>query len=233
MPRVLYLTGQNNHDWRRTSVICAGLLRDRLGYDVVIDHEAEKALCGDLSGYDLIFLDYNGPTWNDQARAAFEAAIAGGCGLVSLHASNNAHTGWVAFERMVVPLWRETGNHGDFHEYEVTIDDPDHPITRGMAAFRTWDELYHAQQNPQDAPVHVLASAYSDPATRGSGKVEPMATVTQYGEGRIFHLLLGHVWTGNPASHNGNSTIALESDGFRALLLRGSEWATTGTVSAT
>ena len=58
-----------------------------------------------------------------------------------------------------------------------------------------------------------------------------MATVTQYGDGRVYQLLLGHVWTGNPASHDTHSTKALETDGFRALLLRGCEWAATGQVT--
>lgn len=234
MPHVLYLTGANNHDWKRTSAFLAPLLRERLGYTVTVSEDPNVALTGDLGPYALFFLDYNGPTWSDPARRAFETAVHDrGVGVAILHAADNAHTGWEAYETLCVPLWRDGAGHGFYHEYTVAITDTTHPITRGLSDFRTWDELYHNMQNPRGADVHVIATAYSAPEQKGTGNHEPMATVKTYGAGRIFHLLLGHVWPGDPSAYIGNSTKALESDGFLALLTRGCEWAATGQVTAT
>ena len=54
----------------------------------------------------------------------------------------------------------------------------------------------------------------------GTGKAEPIAFATDFGKGRGFTLLLGH------------DVRAMASDGFKALLLRGTEWAATGKVLA-
>ena len=65
----------------------------------------------------------------------------------------------------------------------------------------------------------VLASAYSDPNTGGSGKHHPIVLTTDYEKGRVFHIMLGH------------SNEAFSGAGFQHLLIRGSEWAATGKVT--
>jgi len=49
--------------------------------------------------------------------------------------------------------------------------------------------------------------------------------VTQYGAGRVYHHVLGHVW-------EGGDMTALEDDNFKRILIRGTEWAATGAVTA-
>ena len=99
-------------------------------------------------------------------------------------------------------------------------------MTRGLADFRLWDELYHRLVHKHDVPYHVLAAAYSDPAKGGTGNDEPVMVVTQYGKGRVYHHVLGHVWPGDPnGEYKGASMITFENEGFQQSLLRGSEWA--------
>ena len=38
----------------------------------------------------------------------------------------------------------------------------------------------------------VLATAFSDPKTGGTGRDEPMLMVLDFGKGRVFHTTLGH-----------------------------------------
>ncbi len=234
MIQTLLLTGENNHDWRRSAPFCRDLLTQS-GFAVDLAETPDEALAdaASLDKYGLFFVDYHGAMWSDRAKANFEAAVRAGAGVVILHASNNGFEGWTEYERMVALAWRAGTGHGKFHEFKVKITDHEHPVTRGVADFSTWDELYHrlAPVPSPPAPYHVLATAYSAPETGGTGQDEPMMIVLNYGRGRIFHQILGHVWPGDPAQDKGATMIALEGTGFQTTLLRGAEWAATGEVT--
>ena len=62
----------------------------------------------------------------------------------------------------------------------------------------------------------VLATAYADPANRGTGFDEPMLMALHWGKGRIFHTTMGH------------DAAALSCVGFITTFQRGTEWAATG-----
>jgi type 1 glutamine amidotransferase len=230
--KTLLLSGANNHDWRRSSPFLRDLLEKSGKFSVTLTENPSAALedAKVLKRHKLIFSDYNGPMWSEAAKANFEEAIRGGTGLVVLHAADNAFPGWVEYEKMVALLWREGTGHGSYHEFEVKIVDRDHPITRGLENFRLWDELYHRLAHMHNAPYRVLATAYSDPATGGTGNDEPMMVVQQYGKGRVYHHVMGHVWPGDPQQHKGCSMMTFENPEFQKSLLRGCEWAATGNV---
>ncbi|MBQ8579055.1 MAG: ThuA domain-containing protein [Clostridia bacterium] len=133
-------------------------------------------------------------------------AVAGGCGFVFLHGDHPCYwtdCGMKPFpeiEKMAGLMWRNATCHGDYADTHVRIDAPDHPIMQGLTAFDTRDELFCTCENVFGVPLRVLASAYSDPDVKsrhglpGTGKWEPVAVLGQYGAGKTFNLLLGHVW---------------------------------------
>jgi type 1 glutamine amidotransferase len=79
------------------------------------------------------------------------------------------------------------------------------------------DELYDRLRGPAKN-LTVLATAFSDPATGGTGQHEPLLMTIKYGKGRVFHTALGH------------SPEAMKCVGFAVTLQRGAEWAATGRV---
>jgi type 1 glutamine amidotransferase len=224
--RTLILSGANNHDWRSSTPFVWYLLQrsERFEVTVTVDPSADLARAGALDEVDLIFMDYNGPAWSDEAKGAFEAAVSGGKGLLVLHAADNAFPGWVEFEKMAALLWREGTGHGKFHEFPVTYVDREHPVTKGLDDFRTSDELYHKLVHMHEAEYRLLATAFSSEESGGTGRDEPMMLTTQYGQGRVFHMVPGHVWTGGGME-------AFENEGFKRALLRACEWAATGEVT--
>ena len=67
--------------------------------------------------------------------------------------------------------------------------------------------------------MQLLATSYSDPATGGSDRHEPIMFTVSYGKGRVFHTPMGH------------GDYSQECVGFITVLLRGTEWAATGEVT--
>ena len=112
------------------------------------------------------------------------------------------------------------GSHGIRVPFAMTVREPQHPIMKGLP--RIWmhqgDELYARLRGP-GVNMTVLATAYSDPSNRGSGRDEPQLMVLRYGSGRIFHTTLGH------------DVNALSSVDFVTTFQRGTEWAATGAVT--
>ncbi len=192
---------------------------------------------------DCVVLDYNGQMWPDSVKRAFIDYVRSGGGVVAIHAANNAFTGWKEFEQMLGLLWRGKGygeslyvdddgnvvreapgegrgmGHGSQYDWMMTTRNPDHPITQGMP--RRWqhkkDELYHGQRGPAEN-VHILLTAYSDPARGGTGKHEPIVWWVPYGEGRVVTNLMGHVGGLDP----------MKCVGFQVTFRRCCEWAATG-----
>ncbi|NLO73304.1 MAG: ThuA domain-containing protein [candidate division WS1 bacterium] len=231
--QTLLLTGANNHDWTRSSPFVKQLLEDSGNFRVDLTEHPGAVLekAAGLDRYDLFFSDYYGPEWSDTAKSNFESAVRAGTDLVILHAADNAFPGWVEYEKMVGLLWREGTSHGAYHEFEVKIVDQDHPITRAMGDFRIWDELYHNLIPLHNVPCHILATAFSSPDSGGTGKDEPVMVVTQYGEARVFHMVLGHVWRqGQFENYPGEKMTTFENPHFQTALVRGCEWAATGKV---
>jgi type 1 glutamine amidotransferase len=226
MYRTLLLTGEHNHDWERTAPYYKLLLEQSGKFNVDLAKYPSDVLQDgqEIGKYDLFVLDYNGKPWGEAAEHNFAAAVNKGKGVVIIHGSNNSFAGWTEYERMMGIAWRDNiSGHGAFHEFKVHITDRSHPITRHIDDFLTTDELYHRLVPMHDTPFTVLATAYSDKNQGGTGNHEPMMLVTQYGEGRVFHLALGHVWPDDP-----RGLLAVKGDGFRTSLLRGCEWAAGG-----
>jgi hypothetical protein len=85
------------------------------------------------------------------------------------------------------------------------------------------DELYSELRGPAEN-LTVLATAWADSAKGGTAEHEPVLMTIQYGQGRIFHTVLGHAL--GDSAHP-----AMECVGFIVTLQRGAEWAATGEVT--
>lgn len=230
---VLLITGANNHDWEFTSPLLKRVLESTGRFQVTITSNPSLTLAEeDLQQYDLFFLDYNGARWGPRAERRFDAAVKSGVGVVVMHAANNAFPGWIDFETLVGHCWRKGTGHGRFHKFDIAMINRDHPIMGGhqygyVPDFRAHpDELYHRLEHMHGADHEVLAHAYSNPSTGGTGRLEPIVTVLRHGKGRVFHTPLGHVWRNQPETQ-----ASVEDPQFQTLIARGAEWAGSGTVT--
>ncbi len=226
--RVLVVSGANNHDWEWTSARLEELLSSagRFDVEVTTTPATDLAVAERLAHVDAFVLDYNGPRWGAEAEAAFLEAVRTGTGVVVLHAANNAFPGWAEYEELVGLLWREGTSHGRFHAFDVAIDDRTHPLTATLPDLVGHpDELYHGLVDVRAARPHVLATALSSTASGGSGEREPMLLVRGFGQGRVVHTPLGHVWRDSEETH-----ASWNDPQFESLVLRCVDWAATGRV---
>jgi type 1 glutamine amidotransferase len=199
-----------------------------------------------FADYDVVLSNYNGDRWPAATEGDFESFVMGGGGFVVVHAANNAFPDWPAYNRTIgLGGWGgrtersgpklyvndagsvtrddsagNCGHHGPQHEFQVRARDARHPILRGLPSLwmHARDELYDSLRGPAEG-LHVLATAYSSPQYDGTGRHEPMLMTLEYGNGRVFHTVLGH------------ADYSMKCVGFIATLQRGTEWAATGEVT--
>ncbi len=199
----------------------------------------------DFARYDVVVSNYTGDDWPKETQDALVKYMQDGGGLVIYHAADNAFPKWKEWNEMIaVGGWggrNETsgpkvryrdgkvvldnspgagGSHGPQHEFQVIIRDRLHAITAGLPEkwMHTSDELYSELRGPAKN-MTILATAYADPAQKGTGEHEPMLFTVRYGKGRVFHTALGH------------GPDQLGCVGFIVTFQRGTEWAATGRVT--
>ena len=199
----------------------------------------------DFNKYDVIVSNYTGDNWPKETQDALVDYMNNGGGLVIFHAADNAFPKWKEWNEMIAiggwggrneksgPMVRYRdgkvvfdnspgpgGTHGPQHEFQVIIRDRQHAITAGLPEkwMHASDELYSKLRGPAKN-MAILATAYADPAKRGTGEHEPMLFTVRYGKGRVFHTVLGH------------APEQMRCVGFIVTLQRGTEWAATGRVT--
>lgn len=242
---VLLVDGQNNHDWKACSPTMINILEATKRFQIeraIVPKEAVANFSPDWEKFDVVLTNYNGTPWPEQTKASFEKYIKGGGNLVVVHAADNSFPGWKEYNKMIglggwggrnekdgpYVYWKggdfirddspgKGGAHGKPWEYKVVIRDTDHPITKGLPTefLQAKEELYDRLRGPAEN-MEILATAL---ATGGSERHEPVLMTISYGEGRVFHTVMGH------------DAKSMRGVAFQETLIRGTEWAATGEVT--
>ncbi|MCL1921721.1 MAG: ThuA domain-containing protein [Kiritimatiellaeota bacterium] len=226
--RVLILSGANNHDWKSTTAALRTTLAANPRFAVSVTETPWAMKPADLAGYDVLISNWNTfgmkpedvkkHEWNDEMKAAFLAWFTNGGGFFVLHSGSCIFYDWDDFQRLAGGAWGEGTFHPHNQKFTLNIIDKEHPVTKGMTDFETFDEPWQKLTNP-NPKRRVLVSGIVSKENKGSGEPEPFVFVTETGKGRNFTLMLGH-----------DAQTILSSLGCKKLILRGTEWAATGAV---
>ena len=190
---VLFITGGHDYDKEQFEVLLSKL---PITYDHAEHPNAHKMLKSDvISKYDAVLLYDMPKEISDEARADFIAMLEKGKGLVVLHHAFCSYDIWPEYvkiaggryhhfpwEKDCVEQTPSTYKHDV--EFDIKVEDLNHPITKGISDFSIIDEAYGNTELL--TTVHPLLSTN----TPLNGPL--VCWTNQYGKSRIVTLTLGH-----------------------------------------
>lgn len=216
--KALIITGADVsvHPWREMSETTREILVKTGRFDVKVcedPHILESAAA--LERYDVIvFLIYTKPTIPTEALDNLLNAVKGGKGFFVQHLASASFAEWEDFGKLCGRKWvMGKSGHGPRAVFKSDIVNKEHPITKGLSAFDTDDELY-AKLQDTGKKIDILVTADSD----WSKNAEPLVFTSKHGKGRVVHNAYGH------------DRKALMTPNVQKLIARGVEWAATGKV---
>lgn len=222
--RVLLLTGANNHDWQETTPIFEGFLKQSGQFEIETITDPEKMTSDYLSGFDVIFSNWNNwkvndLVWSEQVKTAYAGFVRNGGGHVVVHAGSSSFYDWDDYFAITLMRWKVgQTSHGPRHEFRIRIEQPGLPAVNGLGTGSMWDELWNDVEIHSNAVVAV--SSFSSPEIKkGTGRWEPSVLVGTFGKGRCFSTTLGH------------NARALQSPYLQQLVVQGLAWAANKDVS--
>ena len=151
---------------------------------------------------------------NDAQKDNFLKLLDKGVGLFVWHHALANCQNWPEFEKIAgVKFWMKPGSREGkpvpksgtgWGKLKMHIEDPNHPITKGVADFEVPDETYNRQTFRDD--IHLLVS------TDHPRSDKPIAWVRTHGKARVFGYQSGHddkTWS---------------NEGFRRIMGQGIRW---------
>ncbi len=221
--RILILSGSNNHEWKQTTIALESIYSETDMFSYEVCDLPDTLGLSDFELFDVIVSNWNSwpendLRWPQGAEEALSDFIKNGGGFVTFHASSSAFYRWPEFRKFTTAAWvMDTTWHGEISATQVSIQNHEHDITKGMTDFFIQDELWvNAEDNTN---FKILGTATNNDLSSRGTEDQAAIMVSDYGKGRIFHTILGH------------DARTMRNRGFRTLMLRGAEWAATGSVT--
>ena len=202
--RILVFSGGIIHDGKGCGDEIERILRADERFEVTRVHDDFSVLESELAPYDAVVLYYTRGELTDAQRDGLLKYVASGKGFVGVHSATASFRDCEEFHCMLGGIFT---NHPKPRMYQVSIVDPENPITRGIEEFFVEDEQYIMDYDPR---VTVLASALY------RGKAEPVVWTKNWGQGRVYYLALGH------------TPECCRHEMFAPLLVNGTVWAAGG-----
>lgn len=182
--------GWEGHQPQQCAELFAALLREE-GFQVELSDTLDAYRDVErLRAVDLIVQVWSmGRLTPEQEKGLLEA-VEGGVGLAGWHGgladSFREHT---AYQFMVGGQF--VAHPGNIIDFDVHIEDGDHPITAGLCVFRMRSEQYYLHVDPSNA-VLATTTFSGEHVPWIAGCVMPVAWTRRWGRGRVFYCSLGH-----------------------------------------
>ncbi|MBI5832652.1 MAG: ThuA domain-containing protein [Armatimonadetes bacterium] len=256
--RVLFISGQNNHDWKSAEPWITWALESCGRFRVTLTDTPPAPNAGDpayderwkgwrpkFTDYDVVVSNYNGERWPDEVKAAFVDYIKNGGGLVVMHAADNSFPEWPEYNQMIgVGGWggrnEKSGPMLYWQDGKVVRDEtPGAGGTHG----NQYPFLVETRE-PQHPILEGLPTTWRHMADelycKLRGPAENLTVLAtsynepdQRGTGKNEPILMVINFGKGRIFHTvmGHDQKAWSGLGFQVTLQRGTEWAATGAVT--
>jgi type 1 glutamine amidotransferase len=193
---ILILSGQNNHEWQKTTPVLQKLFENTGFYNVSITDKPDTLTYSDYRKFRLVVSNWN--SWPDTSKRLdkkkeqdFTRYMSEGGGALFIHAGGSSFYGWTDYHSIAMGRWGKNTSHGPIGEALVTISDPYHPITRGLKDYVMTDEIWeNTEIHPNAVPLGWAQKKGRDGNFEAAG--HPAILVSEFGKGRSFYTILGH-----------------------------------------
>jgi type 1 glutamine amidotransferase len=213
---MLILSGQNNHDWQKTTPALEDLFTASGLFSVTVTNRPDTLKYEDYKRFALVVGNWNlwpdtSTRWDQSKEKAFTRYISEGGGTLFLHAGGCSFYGWQDYHSISIGRWGKNTAHGIIVEAQVNFTDNNHPITRGLKDFVITDEIW------MNTDINTSARSLGEVQKKNpDGTLEPTKfpaiLVNQYGKGRCFYTILGH------------DEKVLANTSLQQLLIRAASW---------
>ena len=180
--------GGSSHDFGRWFNLADKKTLEEDGFATVNYTEKQDVAAANLDDADVLVFNTNIAIDKPELRKQLLDFAKAGKGIVFVHAgvwANNRN--WPEIHTDLIAGM--TRGHDRFGEFEVTVSNTEHPVTKGVPAkFKITDELYYQVMDTSVTQAEVLASATSPQ----NGKTYPQVWIVKHPQARIVAITLGH-----------------------------------------
>ena len=162
--------------------------------------------------YDAVVLYDMAQNITEDQKRHLTAFLDGGGGLVVLHHALASFQNWPEYSRLIGGKYflkpgGDQAASGFQHDtwIQVKVEDPQHPVTQGLSAFRIYDEVYNHCWVSEEAKVLLT--------TDHPNSNKALAWISPHPRARVVYIQLGH---GEPAHSH---------PGFQRLVAQAIRWA--------
>ena len=220
---MLILSGQNNHDWQKTTPVLFQIFSGSKLFTVSVTNRPDTLKYTDYKRFRVVVSNWNqwpdtSMRWNEDQEKAFTDYIRHGGGALFFHAGGSSFYGWQDYHKIAIGRWGNKTSHGSIGGASVHVTDMRHPVTQGIKDFMITDEIWENTEIHPGAVVLGTVQKVTDerrqttdgrPQEKG---VIPAIMVGKYGKGRSFYTILGH------------DEKVLGNAELQRLLIRGALW---------
>jgi len=200
--KTLVLTGGKVHDYKTIGKIVEETLTKTGKFDVTrVEDDLNALKAENVQKYDLVVFYWTLGKITDEQKRGVMDHVAGGKGFVTFHSGADSFRGDKDWHNFVGGHFV---THPHYRQFQVSVTENAHPITKGIEEFMITDEQYILDYEKN---VNVLANGIY------KGKTMPAVWTKPHGKGRVFYMSFGH------------DPKACKQAMFQKLLIRACLWA--------
>ncbi|HUT34587.1 MAG TPA: ThuA domain-containing protein [Planctomycetota bacterium] len=200
--KTLVYSGGEIHDWKGCGDAIHEALEAAAQFDITrVNNDLDCLVAPNLDPFEVIVFYHTVGSITDAQLQGLLKFVEGGKGYVGVHSAADSFRECSAYRYFVGGYFV---THPRYRQYQVSVADPTHPITKDIEEFFVTDEQYITGYDPRNK---VLATAL------WKGATVPVVWTKSHGKGRIAYIALGH-----------NAESCRDAN-FRTLLTRGTLWA--------